>query len=232
MLDEKMGNFGTEKAKKHGFDWQQGYGGGGGGLVKASKGKWGKMGMAGMYSNGRTPQEEEGTPLDPPPPPPPLPMFEADSQDFASAPVLYCTSQSPTRERVCVWEGGVWGRGGVALATSGSPGRGRPVWPPHRAAPHGRAGSDGLAGVWSPSGHTERRYRPLCLYPGTGADLTAGAYRPTPASPPPPAPLPARGPSEGLALRGPASDPVTPVPCAAYRVKCHASVKKKEYTKM
>ena len=28
MLDGKMGNFGAEKVKKHGFDWQQGYGGG------------------------------------------------------------------------------------------------------------------------------------------------------------------------------------------------------------
>ena len=40
-----------------------------------------------VYWNGRTPQEEGGypPPLDPPPPPP-LPMFEADSQNFASAP--------------------------------------------------------------------------------------------------------------------------------------------------
>ena len=42
MLDGKMGNFG---AKKHGFDWQQGYGGGA--LVKAPKEKWGKMGKRG-----------------------------------------------------------------------------------------------------------------------------------------------------------------------------------------
>ena len=37
-----------------------------------------------MYQNGRTAQEEGGYP--PSPPPPPLPMFEADSQIFASAP--------------------------------------------------------------------------------------------------------------------------------------------------
>ena len=42
MLDGKMGNFGAKKAKKHGFDWQQGYGGGA--LVKAPKEKWGKVG--------------------------------------------------------------------------------------------------------------------------------------------------------------------------------------------
>ena len=42
MLDGKMGNFGAKKAKKHGFDWQQGYGGGA--LVKAPREKWGKMG--------------------------------------------------------------------------------------------------------------------------------------------------------------------------------------------
>ena len=28
MLNGKMGNLGAEKVKKHGFDWQQGYGGG------------------------------------------------------------------------------------------------------------------------------------------------------------------------------------------------------------
>ena len=42
MLDGKMGNFGAEKVKNHGFDWPQGYGGGG--LVKAPQEKWGKMG--------------------------------------------------------------------------------------------------------------------------------------------------------------------------------------------
>ena len=42
MLDGKMGNFGAEKLKKHGFDWQQGYVGGA--LVKAPEGKWGGMG--------------------------------------------------------------------------------------------------------------------------------------------------------------------------------------------
>ena len=41
MLNGKMGNFGAKKAKKHGFDWQQGYGGGA--LVKAPKEKWGKF---------------------------------------------------------------------------------------------------------------------------------------------------------------------------------------------
>ena len=45
MLDGKMGNLGAKKAKKHGFDWQQGYGGGA--LVKAPKEKWGKMGKSG-----------------------------------------------------------------------------------------------------------------------------------------------------------------------------------------
>ena len=45
MLDGKMGNFGVEKVKKHGFDWQQGYGGGA--LVKAPKEKWGKWGKMG-----------------------------------------------------------------------------------------------------------------------------------------------------------------------------------------
>ena len=42
MLDGKMGNLGAEKVKGHGFDWQQGYGGGGA-LVKAPKEKWGEM---------------------------------------------------------------------------------------------------------------------------------------------------------------------------------------------
>ena len=45
MLNEKMGNLGAEKVKKHGFDWQQGYGGGA--LVKAPKEKWGKVGEMG-----------------------------------------------------------------------------------------------------------------------------------------------------------------------------------------
>ena len=42
MLNGKMGNFGAKRAKNHGFDWQQRYGGGA--LVKAPKEKWGKMG--------------------------------------------------------------------------------------------------------------------------------------------------------------------------------------------
>ena len=45
MLDGKMGNLGAEKVKKHGFDSQQGYGGGA--LAKAPKEKWGKMGENG-----------------------------------------------------------------------------------------------------------------------------------------------------------------------------------------
>ena len=45
MLDGNTGNFGAKKAKKHGFDWQQGYGGGA--LVKAPKEKSGKMGESG-----------------------------------------------------------------------------------------------------------------------------------------------------------------------------------------
>ena len=45
MPDGKMGNFGAEKVKKHGFDWQQGYGGGA--LVKAPKEKWGETGENG-----------------------------------------------------------------------------------------------------------------------------------------------------------------------------------------
>ena len=49
MPDGKMGNFGAKKVKKHGFDWQQGYGGGA--LVKAPKekwgDKWGKVGKSG-----------------------------------------------------------------------------------------------------------------------------------------------------------------------------------------
>ena len=47
MLDGKMGNLGAEKVKKHGFDWQQGYGGGGvhwRKLPRNNGGKWGKMG--------------------------------------------------------------------------------------------------------------------------------------------------------------------------------------------
>ena len=50
-LDEKKGN---EKVKKHDFDWQQGYGGGGGvALVKALEEKWG--GMGGKWENQTTP---------------------------------------------------------------------------------------------------------------------------------------------------------------------------------
>ena len=41
MLDGKMGNLGAEKAKKHGFDWQQGYGGDA--LVEAPEEKWGEI---------------------------------------------------------------------------------------------------------------------------------------------------------------------------------------------
>ena len=47
---EKMGNFGAEKVKKHGFDWQQGHGGGGcigessQGKMGGNGGKRGKMG--------------------------------------------------------------------------------------------------------------------------------------------------------------------------------------------
>ena len=45
MLHGKKVIFGAEKVKKHGFDWQQGWGGGGGAaLVKAPEQKWGKMG--------------------------------------------------------------------------------------------------------------------------------------------------------------------------------------------
>ena len=46
MLDGKMGNFGAKKVKKHGFDWQQGYGGGvhWRKLQRKSGGKWGKVG--------------------------------------------------------------------------------------------------------------------------------------------------------------------------------------------
>ena len=46
MLGSKMGNFGLKKVKKHGFDWQQGYGGGGA-MVKAPEEKWGEMGENG-----------------------------------------------------------------------------------------------------------------------------------------------------------------------------------------
>ena len=38
---EKWGILGLKRPKKHGFDWQQGYGGGA--LVKAPKQKWGKI---------------------------------------------------------------------------------------------------------------------------------------------------------------------------------------------
>ena len=44
MLDGKKGNLGAEKVKKHGFDWQQGYGGGVHWLPRKNGGKWGKMG--------------------------------------------------------------------------------------------------------------------------------------------------------------------------------------------
>ena len=49
MLNGKMENFGAKKAKKHGFDWQQGYGGGCIGESSQGKmgeigGNWGKMG--------------------------------------------------------------------------------------------------------------------------------------------------------------------------------------------
>ena len=51
----------------------------GGGGLKGGLGGFGWDPPSSMYWNGRTPQEH-------PPPPPPLPMFEADSQGFASAP--------------------------------------------------------------------------------------------------------------------------------------------------
>ena len=50
MLDGKMGNLGAEKVKKHGFGWQQGYGGGGcvgestQGKMGGNGEKWGKVG--------------------------------------------------------------------------------------------------------------------------------------------------------------------------------------------
>ena len=52
MLHGKMGNLGAEKVKKHGFDWQQGYGGGCIGESPREKmggmggngGKWGELG--------------------------------------------------------------------------------------------------------------------------------------------------------------------------------------------
>ena len=55
MLDGKMGKFGAEKVKKHGSDWQQGYGGGVA-LVKAPEEQWGKMGGNGgnFRKNGET----------------------------------------------------------------------------------------------------------------------------------------------------------------------------------
>ena len=45
--------------------------------------EWLQSSRPGMYSNGRKPQEEGGLA----PPPPPFPMFEADSQNVASAPL-------------------------------------------------------------------------------------------------------------------------------------------------
>ena len=51
---KKWGILGAEKVKKHGFDWQQGYreGGGGVALVKAPEEKWGEWGK--MGGNGET----------------------------------------------------------------------------------------------------------------------------------------------------------------------------------
>ena len=75
MLDGKMGNLPAEKVKKkHGFDWQQGYGGGGcigessQGKIGGNGRKWGEMG-----ENGATkPVHPSPTIFVICPPPPPI----------------------------------------------------------------------------------------------------------------------------------------------------------------